>query len=400
MMVTPIRFGNPQQPLPLFRLGFRPFFLGAGLFAIVGMSFWMAAYTFSLSVLPSHLPPMVWHAHEMIYGYTFAVLAGFLLTAIRNWTDIPTIRGGRLFAVFLLWALARCSSLLPGQSALILAGMLDGLFAVFLCLALAAPILQAKQWPQLGIIGKVLVLMIGNALYYLGIAAILPNGVQVGLSLGLYTILSLIFVLARRVLPMFLARALGQTVQVKNHSWVDGSSLPLFVAFVIADLFLESAVWAAWLALALCAVHGLRLWGWYRPGLWQKPLLWVLYVAYAWIVFGFGLKWAVWAVDISPSLAIHAWATGGIGLMTLGMMARVSLGHTGRNVLEPPTLVGPLFLIMVGSACLRVLFPLFWPALEHLWVGCSQGLWIAAFSLFVILYAPILLQPSLESEED
>jgi len=343
---------------------------------------------------------MVWHAHEMIYGYAFAVLAGFLLTAIRNWTDIPTIRGSRLFAVFLLWALARCSSLIPGQSAMIIAGIWDGLFAVSLGLALAAPILQAKQWRQLGIIGKVLVLMIGNGLYYLGVTTILPDGIRIGLFLGLYTILSLIFVLARRVIPMFMARALDKTVQVKNYSWVDGSSLPLFVAFVIADVFLQSAVWTAWLALALCVVHGVRLWGWHLPGLWKKPLLWVLYVAYAWLVFGFSLKWAVWAMDVSPSLAIHAWATGGIGLMTLGMMARVSLGHTGRNVLEPPALVCPLFLIMVGSACLRVLFPLLWPALERLWVGLSQALWFAAFSLFVILYAPMLLQPSLESEED
>jgi len=400
MMVTPIHFGKPQQPIPLFRLGFRPFFLGAGLFAIVGMGFWMAAYTFSLPVLPPHLPPMVWHAHEMIYGYAFAVIAGFLLTAIRNWTDIPTIRGSRLVAVFLLWALARVSLLLPGQWALILAGISDVLFAVSLCLALATPILQAKQRRQLGIIGKVLALMIGNILFYLGIPNVLPDGIRIGLSLGLYTILSLIFVLARRVIPMFMARALGKTVQVKNYSWVDISSLPLFLAFVIADVFLQSAVWTAWLSLALCGVHGVRLWGWHLPGLWQKPLLWVLYAAYAWLVVGFGLKWAVWAADVSPYLAVHAWATGGIALMTLGMMARVSLGHTGRNVLEPPTLVGPLFLIMVGSALFRVLFPLLWPSLEHLWIGCSQSLWIVAFSFFVILYGPILLQPSLESEED
>jgi len=389
-----------QRPIPrewaLFRLGFRPFFLVAALIAVISMAIWMAELQFSVAILPATDIPLFWHAHEMLFGYTLAVIAGFLLTAVRNWTNVQTLHGRSLQLLVLLWVLARIAALLPGQQALFAELALDNLFIVCLSVALTVPVVQARLWKNMGVISKVYFFLIGNVIYALGVLGLFEGGQRIGIYIGLYMILSLVLVLSRRVVPMFIERGVGYEIHLKNHLWVDIACFLIFLTFAISDIFFTHPALTAWLAAALCLLHSIRLWGWYTHGIWRKPLLWVLYLAYVWIILGFGLKCAAFAVGIPSSLAIHAFTVGGIGMMTLGMMSRISLGHTGRDVNQPPAEIGPIFLMLLSAACVRVLFPLFSETHYLLWVGISQTLWITAFALFLYRYIPILTRPRID----
>ena len=164
-------------------------------------------------------------------------------------------------------------------------------------------------------------------------------------------------------------------------------------------MFADHAAAAAWIAAALFVVHVVRMAGWYSSSLWSKPLLWVLYVAYAFIVFGFLLKAADLWSNVMPTLYIHAFAYGGIGVMTIGMMARVILGHTGRNVLSPPKVLAYVFALMVSGAVARVVLPLFDPGLYPVWIAASQLIWVAAFLIFIVVYTPMLLKTRIDGRD-
>jgi uncharacterized protein involved in response to NO len=394
---------NIEEPraLPrfaLFNLGFRPFFLGAAGFAVIAMLIWMVIYVFGWSVQPYGLPAMNWHAHEMIFGYAIAVVAGFLLTAIRNWTGIQTLNGSPLFLLFLLWVTGRVVPFFSEAIALEYVAIIDNLFLAVLVVATAVPIVKARQWKNLGIISKVVLLLASNLLFYAGALGFLADGVYQGLYSGLYLILALIFVMGRRVIPSFIQSGVGYPVQLRNRAWLDISSLLLFLLFWIADVFVRDARLVALLATVLFVLHGVRLVGWYTHGIWRKPLLWILYLAYAVLVTGFALKAAVPVFSISPYLAVHAFAVGGIGLMTVGMMTRVALGHTGREVSAPPTILIWVFLMLLGGAVVRVFVPLVDPARYVLWIGMSQVFWMAAFVLFLYVYLPMLIKPRVDGK--
>jgi len=384
--------------LVVFRLGFRPFFLATALFSMIAMSVWMLELVTAIKLLPVSVSPMFWHAHEMIYGYALAVIAGFLLTAVRNWTGIQTLHGLPLQLLLLFWLLARMASLFSGSQAIITAMVMDNVFIVFLSAALTLPLVRAKLWKNIGLISKIYFFLIGNIIYSLGLLGIFPDGQRIGIYIGLYMILSLILVLSRRVIPMFIERGVGYPVTLNNYLWVDISCFLLFLGFAVSDIFFTVPALTAWLAAVLSILHCIRLYGWHTRGIWNKPLLWVLYLAYAWIILGFGLKFAAFITDISPFLAIHAFAVGGIGMMTLGMMSRIALGHTGRDMMQPPAGVGLMFGILFCGALVRVVFPLLFAGHYLLWIAVSQTLWITVFALFLYLYTPILIRPRIDGK--
>jgi len=377
----------------LFRLGFRPFFLVASIFSVISMMIWMMELTFSGRLIPDTISPMYWHAHEMIYGYTLAVIAGFLLTAVKNWTNVQTLHSSPLWILVLLWILARITSLMAGEQALMATLVLDNIFIAYLAIALTIPVVKAKLWKNLAVISKIYSFLIGNMIYSLGVLGLFPDGQRMGIYIGLYMALSLILMLARRIMPMFIERGVGYAVTLKNHTWVDISCFVLFLMFSVADVFFHAPALTAYLAAALFILHSIRLWGWYTHGIWKKPLLWVLYLAYGWIIVAFGLKFMAFAMGIPTSLVIHAFTVGGIGMMTLGMMSRISLGHTGRDIMNPPKGVGWMFIVLFVGAFVRVFLPMFLPEYAPLWIALSQVLWMIVFALFVFLYAMILIRP-------
>lgn len=386
--------------IALLHLGFRPFFLLAGVAGVLLMAAWFWLYQFG-HTLPAALPlaPTTWHAHEMIYGYTLAVIAGFLLTAMRNWTNVQTLHGPTLLVLVLLWLGARLMPLINHPDALLAMAVLDLGFGIGLSLALLHPLVKVRQWGQLAVVSKVLLLVAGNAVFYLGLLGHFDQGLHWGLYGGLYLILSLILVMARRVLPFFIEKGVDATITLTNRRWLDLSSLVLLLAFLVVEVLFPLPRIAAVIALLLFALHALRMMDWHHPGIWRKPLLWVLYLGYAWIPLGFALRGLQLFMPINPMLAIHAFTVGGIGLITLGMMARVALGHTGRNVFTPPAILKWLFIALLLSGLIRVLLPMLLPAQYGLWIGLSQLLWVAAFGLFTWTYAPMLIQARVDGRQ-
>jgi uncharacterized protein involved in response to NO len=380
-------------------LGFRPFFLGAGVFAVVVMALWYGMFLRGVQLPAAGLKPIDWHAHEMLFGYVMAVVAGFLLTAVRNWTGIQTLRGLPLALLFCCWLAARLLFAFGGDALLVWAAGFDILFDLSLCAAITVPVVRAKLWANLAIAGKVALLAGGNLLFLSGALGALSQGVHLGLYTGLYVLLALIFTLSRRVLPFFIERGVGYPVELRNSRVLDLTSLVLLVVLWLADLFRPDGFIVAASSALLAVVHAARLWGWHTPGVWRKPLLWVLYLAYAALIAGFVLKVAVFVALVPSSLALHAFAVGGMGLMTLGMMTRVALGHTGRDIGNPPAVLGWLFALLIAAALVRVALPLVDVRDYRLWVAVSQWLWIGAFAGFVWVYFPVLTRPRIDGRE-
>jgi uncharacterized protein involved in response to NO len=380
-------------------LAFRPFFLAAMVFAVLLVAVWFGVYVAGIELAFAGLSATSWHAHEMIFGYTLAVIAGFLLTAIKNWTGVQTIRGPALALLSALWLLARLLLLCGPAEAIVLAAVFDMAFMLFFVVAVTIPVLKAKQTSQLGIISKLIILMLCNGMFYLGALDIVAQGERWGLYSAMYVIIGLIMVMARRVVPFFITKGVDEAVELKNWRWLDIASLVLLVALWISDVFTTYTTAVASIALLLFVLHSIRLFGWYTAGIWSKPLLWVLYLAYSFIVVGFGLKASAHWLATPPMLYVHAFTYGGIGVLTMGMMARVILGHTGRNVFAPPAMLSQCFMLLLAGAVVRVVLPLFSMQLYAVWIGVSQLLWIAAFSLLLVVYAPMLLRARVDGRD-
>jgi uncharacterized protein involved in response to NO len=377
---------------PALQVGFRPFFLCASAFAAVAMVLWGLLYFGVLPARGQPLPASYWHAHVMIYGYAMAVVAGFLLTAVSNWTGRKTTSGGRLLLVAGLWLGARIAWL-PGLGAWQVAALLDGLFSVSLLLGILPPVIRARQWRQMAVLSKVILLMVGNACCYLAIAGIFPFGLHIGIYGGFFLLIGLVMTLARRVIPFFIESALPDARKPRNSRVLDISSLILFLVLFINEIFLQQALLSSVSAMLLFLVNAIRLLGWHVPGIWGNSMLWSLYLSQWMIAVGFLLLVGRDHLGYPASLAIHAMSVGGIGLVTSGMMARVALGHTGRPVNSPPPGVGMVFLLIVISALARVAMPALWPEAIDAWITLSLVAWTTAFILFFLVYRPILIGP-------
>jgi uncharacterized protein involved in response to NO len=383
--------------ITVLQLGFRPFFLGAAIFAILAMAVWMGIYVFGWQLPLLNINPTLWHAHEMLFGYTLAVIAGFLLTAVKNWTGQQTIQCSKLFILFILWATARLIPIANIGSIELLAGI-DNLFLVSLTLAIAAPIAKVKQWKQTGILGILFLIILANLVFYAGVMGKIENGEIIGLYSCFYLVLALVFVMARRVMPMFIQNGVVEQVTLTNRKWLDTSSLVLFFALWVFDIFTTQTMIAGILAGVLFLLHSLRLFDWHTKGIWRSPMVWILYLAYAFLVLGFALKAISVITSVSPFLSLHAFMVGGVGVLTMGMMSRVSLGHSGRNVLEPPAALPIAFGVLIASAVVRVIFPVIIPSEYLLWVALSQVGWILSFGMFLILFFPILRLPRIDGQ--
>jgi len=387
---------NIEKPgdyrISLLHLGFRPFFMMASLFAVIGMGAWSLIY-FNPMQLPSGMSAITWHAHEMIYGYAMAVVTGFLLTALRNWTGVQTLNGFPLLLLVGLWLVARVVGWLPVAHATELMAMFDLAYNLLFVLAAGYPLVRARQWKQMSVWSKLLFLLAGNLFFYAGLLGYVSSGVTIGLYTGLYIIVSLILLMGRRVIPFFIEKKTSGDVTIVNRKWVDISSLVLMLVFLVVEVYWPLPVVAAVTALALFIIHVIRLSGWYAPGIWREPMLWTLYIGYGWIVLGFLLRGLAPVWPLPPALAVHAFAVGGIGLITLGMMARVSLGHTGRDVYRYPAVIKIAFVAVALAAFIRVVMPIVLPVAYQSSVATAQLFWVAGFAILCFVYLPYWIYP-------
>ena len=396
----------PSSPHPILNLSFRLFFSAGAIFAVITMTLWIFVFTGRTAIDAQTLNPLYWHAHEMIYGYALAIVAGFLLTAVKTWTGVMMPYGYKLLAIFGCWLLARLGWIGFGFGVdfgiassvwlLYVAAVFDVLFVASMALVICRAVLQVKQYKQMGILAKLILLTLGNGLCYWGIFSADMTSTKIGLYLGFYLIIGLVLTIGRRVVPFFIERGLsvdGKTVKVRNSKRQDVTSLLFFLAFFSVDLFYPDKYLLTITALGVALVNIVRLVGWYHRGIWQKPLLWSLYVAFLGMCLSFVLYALQPWLGFMPSIAVHGLAIAGIGMMTVAMMARVSLGHTGRSIHQPPNRVSAMFGLMILAFISRVLLPVVDMSHYLLWIMMAQGAWIACFMLFCICYLPMLSQP-------
>lgn len=377
----------------LFALGFRPFFLCAGFAAVAIMTVWLLGYT-KRNPLLTYYGSSGWHAHEMLFGYMVAVIAGFLLTAVRNWTHIETPRGMTLAALVALWLAGR---VLPVMSDIPpwLVALVDFAFLPVLTLTLAVPLLRAGRRKDLSIIALLVVLIGANALVHSEWLHFTMDTARLGVLVAIYALVLLITLIAGRVFPFFIEGGLGEGT-VQQRPVIEYASVIVVIVLALADLFSPSVKPVVVCAYLAAAVHAWRWFGWFSKGVWSQPLLWVLMLGYAWLIVGFVLLGVSYSGQISHMLAFHGFMVGGFGGLTLGMMARVALGHTGRPLRVSP-LVAMSFMMLNVAAVVRIAGPLSSARYSQAMIIAAGALWIISFVLFLLIYAPILMQPRVDN---
>lgn len=378
----------PQPPQPkfaLFALGFRPFFLGAGIFAVVLIALWLAFFRGGMP-LALFISPAQWHAHEMLFGFTGAVITGFLLTAVQNWTGMRTPSGKPLVLLFLLWLAGRLAPFVPGSPSELYA-LIDAALFPAVMIAIARPILRAKQLRNAAFPLMLAMLTISNLLVHAEWLGHVKSATT-GFMLAIYMIVLMMVVMGGRVIPSFT----DNKVRTKAKRWkvIEWLAPATTLATLAAVLALPVSPITALIAGIAAAVHAVRLAGWYTSKYWAVPLLWVLHLGYGWIVIGFALTALAAVKIVTPSLALHAFTAGAMGTLTLGMMARVALGHTGRT-LEPAKVINLAFVLITLAAIVRVFWPLLASNTDNAAVLISGLFWMSAFTLFVFIYTPILI---------
>ncbi|MDT4328589.1 NnrS family protein [Methylomonas sp. MED-D] len=386
---------KPVFDYPLFAMGFRAFFALAGLSALALIGLWNAMSNGNLHV-DHYFPGTLWHAHEMLLGYTSAVIAGFLLTAVANWTSRQTVSPDQLASLSFLWLYGRVLPFYSEWLPDVLIAAVDWSFLPALTYFVARPILQTRQYQHGVFVALLLLMALANAWIHGEVLGWSVAGAARGLNLMAGLVVVMILVIAGRVFPFFTERGLSGVICIRSPALdiaaiLAGAAVFLLLLIGVSGLFLAAAAFAA------AVLSLLRVGGWYNPRIWYVPLLWVLYIGYAWVIVGFVLV-ALSAFEwVAPALALHAFTVGGIGILTLGMMARVALGHTGR-ALKASNVIAIAFIAVNLAALFRVLVP----ALVPTWYGglvmASAYCWLAAFSLFAFYYAPILTAPRLDGQ--
>ncbi len=389
----------PLAKVPAFALfenGFRPFFLLAGLDALLNMGLWLCVFL-RPGIWPTDaLPAVYWHAHEMLYGFAGAAIGGFLLTAVPNWTGCAPYRGKLLGLLVALWLGGRIALLPFAHVPPLLGSALDLAFYPVLGLALAPPLLQARKFQNLPFLAFLLLLFAGNLCFHLGRAGVLEIGEHVGLGVAIDIILVMVVLIGGRIIPAFTRNGLlkqGIQVSLQSNAWIERASILTILAMVVADMTfpLSRVSGAITLAAALC--QALRLGQWQGHRTQRDPLLWVLHLGYGWLVVGLGLK--ATSLLLHAAFAdrwIHALTVGAFTTMILAVMTRACLGHTGRPLVAPQP-VAIAYLLVSFAAAIRVLGPAFLPLQYDILIAFAGSLWIAAFAIFVWIYAPILILP-------
>ncbi|MBW3762367.1 NnrS family protein [Aeromonas jandaei] len=381
-----------EKIVPLFRLGFRPFFLLGAWFSTLAMLGWLGQLN-GWFVLPGIGNPIWWHAHEMLFGFGAAIVAGFLLTAVQNWTAHPGVRSWPLVLIVVLWALPRAlQPWLSEHNTFLMAA--DLLWLPLCAWYLAKPIVQTKQWRNLFFVPLLVVLTLLNAASWLWEAQWVDMEHLFITAVLLFT--NLIAVMGGRVIPFFTARATGMEKAVPIL-WLERAALATLWLILVSWLLLPTqwttSIYMFPLYIVAAVLHLWRQLRWRLPSTLGQPLLWSLHLAYLFIPLGLLALGALAAgLPISLSLASHLLSAGCMGTMILGMIARVSLGHSGR-ALQVGRRIQYAFALVIMAALLRVVIPLFWPAYTlHGW-NLSGLAWSLAYGLFVWVYAPILTSP-------
>lgn len=388
---------QPHSSIALLSYGFRPFFLGAGLWATVAMVLWIGLVS-GLWQFASAYGAVTWHAHEFLFGYVSAVLTGFLLTAIPNWTGRLPLQGSPLVALCLLWAAGRAAMLATDQIGVVAAVVVDCAYLPTLAAVILREIVAGRNWRNLKVTIIVALVALANVLFQ--VEVLVRGAPDYGLRFGTAAIVGLIMLVGGRITPSFTHNWLMRAGSAKLPAPLDRFDM---TAIAIAGGALLSWIAApAWRGTAVLLIfaavaQAARLGRWAGERTWREPIVFFLHVGYAFVPLGAVALGAaiLWPAIIAPTGALHAWTTGAMGTMTLAVMTRATLGHTGRSVsatLSTTVIYGAVLCAALARVAAPLLPGMYYEALTAAAVG-----WIVAFGGFVIVYGPMLLHPKASS---
>jgi uncharacterized protein involved in response to NO len=378
--------------VPLLRLGFRPFYLLAAAAGALLPLLWIGLLTGTASLQPV-LPGVLWHAHEMLFGFVVAAIVGFLFTAGRTWTGLPTPTGGFLAAFALLWLSARVTAL-TGPYALFL--LLDAAFLPLAAAVFFDLVMRSRNHRNLPMAVLLMLLAAANLAFHAAQRQVLTVQPMVLLQTAVLLIVAVQAIVAGRVIPAFIRNAVPGSAPI-THARLEHALLPLTASAVVLWVLAPGAAITVLALGVLAALHAARLALW-RPWVARgRPILWILPAAYAWMPLGLALLAAACAGTLPTSLGVHALAAGSMGALIVGMMSRTARGHTGRLLQAGRRERWAYGLVLLGAA-LRVAAPLVPGAAGSWWLGAAALLWSAAFMLLLWTLAPWLLSPRLDGK--
>lgn len=392
-----------------FSHGFRPFFLGAAVYACLLMSIWLAFLAstqmgFDGAWLNVPGSPFAWHAHELAVGFIAAAIGGFLLTAVPNWTGALPFSGRPLGALFALWVGGRLAMLLSPWLPAGAVAIADLIFLPVLGGVAVRQLLVKPAMRNFLLIVLLASIVFANVIYHLSVLELLRADALAAMRAIILVVSVMIAMIGGRIIPAFTHNWLN----VNRHGdalprrlpALDAASVISVAVFALVEVVQPGSVASGAVAAVAAAVNALRLQGWRGWAARPEPIIWVLHAGYAWLVAGLALA-AISALTghVAPSLAYHALGAGSAGTMILAVMTRASLGHTGRKLLAPPLIVWSYWLMTLAAA-LRVFAPIIFesPAATGIALTIAALAWIAAFGLFVVVYTPILTTPRVRNK--
>lgn len=390
-----------ETPSIFFSYGFRPFFLLGSIYGVAVMSlfiFWIAVhhaggYVVDLTI---SMAPFTWHAREMLFGFSIAIIAGFFLTAVPNWTGTAPVKGPMLILLTATWLVGRIAVGFSAYIPPIVVAVADLAMLPLLAFLVASAMFQKFSKRNFVFLPILAILFAANLLIHMEFLGLMEDGVSMGLGLALSTIILLITIVGGRVVPAFTTNALrnqGESKLPINFMPLNIMGIGLVAALLIADMIDPDHIITGWIALAAAATNALRLALWQGYRVLAHPILWVLHLGFAWLVVGLAAKGiAVLHPGFGAQTALHALTAGAIGTMTIAVMSRAALGHTGRPLIVSNWVVLSYILVSFGAA-IRVIVPVWLPAYYNEGMLLSGVAWTSALALFVIIYWPILTGP-------
>lgn len=379
--------------MPFLRLGFRPFYVGGALLAALIVPLWVAMFLGQLPLMPA-VPPLLWHAHEMLFGFAVAIIVGFLLTAGKAWTGLATPRGGWLGGLAALWLAARVASVLGPYA---LYAVLDMALLPLVAAILITLVLRARNYRNLPLALILALLASANLAFHLAAMGALNLPAITPLYAGLALIVMIECVMAGRVIPAF-TMAVTPGLKLSATVWVERITLGATGLGLALWVFAPNGVVGLLVLMLASVLHIKRLASW-RPALTlSRPILWILHAAYAWIPVGLGLL-ALAQIGLVPvSAGVHALAVGATGGLIIGMITRTARGHTGRplKASKPEVLA---YALVMTAAVLRVLLPLISPRLMVVSLIAAAVVWSAAFLIYLWQFTPWLTSTRLDGKD-
>lgn len=378
--------------LPLLRLGFRPFYLGAALFALLAVPLWVAVFTGNAH-LDLAIPAMLWHAHEMLFGFAIAVIVGFLLTAGQAWTGLPTPTGAALGSLAGLWVAARLSAIVAPYPVY---ALLDVLLLPAVASIFATVLIRARNKRNLPLAGILVLLALANVCFHLAVTGVVAISPLQPLHAALGLIVLIECVIAGRVIPNFTANA-TPGLRIAPYPRLGWCAVGVTALALLLWVFAPPSPATGIALVAAGLLQWLRQSKWGVGSTLRRPILWILHLSYAWIGLGCVLLGLAAFGVIGGSVGLHALAVGATGGLIIGMITRTARGHTGRplQVGRAETLA---YVLVMSAAVLRVVLPLVAPQAFVLWLALAAMAWSAAFGIYAWIYTPWLLRARVDGK--